>query len=63
MLQDQTMYRHFLHQSMVLHDILPKRMNVKVSGLVMNTLQLSSITREQPLHEVTNPDITDNLRH
>ena len=58
MLQDQTMYRHFLHQSMVLHDIPPKRMNIRVSELVLNTLQLSSITNEQPLHEVTNPDIT-----
>ena len=48
---------------MVLHDILPKHMNEKVPELVLNTLQLSSITNEQPLHEVTNPDITDNLRH
>ena len=58
MLQDQTMYSHFLYQSMVLHDILPKHMNEKVPELVLNTLQLSSITNEQPLHEVTNPDIT-----
>ena len=43
---------------MVLHDILPKHMNEKVPELVLNTLQLSSITNEQPLHEVTNPDIT-----